>query len=190
MPEATLDVTALPDCVREVIGARVLRLGKEAGRILSVAAVIGRDFDLDLLAASTNTDEDDVLDVLDAAAEVSLVREPADRPGTSASPTPSSSTRSTRTWAPPDGPVPTAQWPRRWRSSAVTIRAHGWASWPATGATPPSRSTSPRRSPMHDRPATPRSPHWSPDEALRYYRQALELCDRVDVIDADPRSWT
>jgi len=38
-------VTALPDSVREVIGARVLRLGKEAGRILSVAAVIGRDFD-------------------------------------------------------------------------------------------------------------------------------------------------
>ncbi len=81
VPEATLDVTALPDSVREVIGARVLRLGKEAGRILSVAAVIGRDFDLDLLAASTNIDEDDVLDVLDAAAEVSLVRELADVPG-------------------------------------------------------------------------------------------------------------
>ena len=41
VPEATLDVTALPDSVREVIGARVLRLGKDAGRILSVAAVIG-----------------------------------------------------------------------------------------------------------------------------------------------------
>ena len=54
--------------MREVIGARVLRLGKEAGRVLSVAAVIGRDFDLDLLARATNTDEDDVLDVLDAAA--------------------------------------------------------------------------------------------------------------------------
>ena len=81
VPEATLDVTALPDSVREVIGARVLRLGKEAGRILSVAAVIGRDFDLDLLAASTNSDEDDVLDVLDAAAGVSLVQELADTPG-------------------------------------------------------------------------------------------------------------
>ena len=81
VPEENLDVTALPDSVREVIGARVLRLGKEAGRILSVAAVIGRDFDLDLLAASTNSDEDDVLDVLDAAAGVSLVRELADTPG-------------------------------------------------------------------------------------------------------------
>jgi len=80
-PEATLDVTALPDSVREVIGARVLRLGKEAGRFLSVAAVIGRDFDLDLLAAATNSEVDDVLDVLDAAAAVSLVRELTDTPG-------------------------------------------------------------------------------------------------------------
>ena len=77
----TLDVTALPDSVREVIGARLLRLGKESGRILSVAAVIGRDFDLELLAAATNIAEDDVLDVLDAAGKVSLVRELADAPG-------------------------------------------------------------------------------------------------------------
>ena len=80
-PEATLDVTALPDSVREVIGARVLRLGKEAGRFLSVAAVIGRDFDLDLLAAATNSEVDDVLDVLDEAGTVSLVRELTDTPG-------------------------------------------------------------------------------------------------------------
>ncbi len=77
----TLDVTALPDSVREVIGARLLRLGKEAGRILSVAAVIGRDFDLDLLARATNSAEDEVLEVLDAATAVSLVRELADAPG-------------------------------------------------------------------------------------------------------------
>ena len=78
---AALDVRALPDSVREVIGARVVRLGKEAGRILSVAAVIGRDFDLDLLAVATNSSEDDVLDALDAAAAVSLARELADAPG-------------------------------------------------------------------------------------------------------------
>jgi class 3 adenylate cyclase len=79
--ESTLDAVALPHSVREVIGARVLRLGKEAGRILSMAAVIGRDFDLPLLAVATNSTEDDVLDVLDAAAAVSLVRELADAPG-------------------------------------------------------------------------------------------------------------
>jgi tetratricopeptide (TPR) repeat protein len=76
--EDSLDTAALPDSVREVIGARVLRLGKDAGRVLSVAAVVGRDFDLDLLARATRTDEADLLDILDAAAAVALVREVAD----------------------------------------------------------------------------------------------------------------
>ena len=74
----SLDGTALPDSVREVIGARVGRLGQEAERVLSVAAVIGRDFDLDVLARATKTSEDDLLDMLDAAIAVSLVREVAD----------------------------------------------------------------------------------------------------------------
>ena len=45
----------LPDSVREVISARVRRLGAEAGRILSMASVIGRDFDFDLLDAVTDS---------------------------------------------------------------------------------------------------------------------------------------
>ena len=49
--ETTAGQLALPDSVREVIGARVGRLGEDAERVLSVAAVIGRDFDLDLLAS-------------------------------------------------------------------------------------------------------------------------------------------
>ena len=69
---------ALPDSVREVIGARVGRLGADAERVLSVAAVIGRDFDLDVLARAAQTSEDDVLDILDAAAAAALVREIAD----------------------------------------------------------------------------------------------------------------
>jgi class 3 adenylate cyclase len=76
--ESTLEQLALPDSVRVVIGARVGRLGKDAGRVLSVASVIGRDFDLDLLARATKTSEDDLLDILDAAASVALVREVAD----------------------------------------------------------------------------------------------------------------
>ena len=105
--ESTLDAVALPDSVRDVIGARVLRLGKEAGRILSMAAVIGRDFDLHLLAVATNSTEDDVLDVLEAAAAVPSCgsrRTPRDD---STSPTPSSSTPSTRTSDRPAGRGPT-----------------------------------------------------------------------------------
>jgi class 3 adenylate cyclase/tetratricopeptide (TPR) repeat protein len=73
--EASLEQLALPDSVRMVIGARVGRLGKDAERVLSVASVIGRDFDLGLLARAATTSEDELLDVLDAAAAVALVRE-------------------------------------------------------------------------------------------------------------------
>jgi class 3 adenylate cyclase/tetratricopeptide (TPR) repeat protein len=76
--DAALDVTALPDSVREVIGGRVVRLGEAAGSVLSMAAVIGRDFDLDLLARATKASEDELLDILDAASAVALVRELAD----------------------------------------------------------------------------------------------------------------
>jgi class 3 adenylate cyclase len=79
--EDSLDQTALPDSVREVIGARVGRLGPEAESVLSVAAVIGRDFDLGVLARATRTSEDEVLDILDGAAAVALVRELANAPG-------------------------------------------------------------------------------------------------------------
>ena len=63
----------LPVSVREVIGLRVARLGGEAVRVLSVAAVIGRDFDLDVLSSASDTAEDGLLDLLDAAVESTLV---------------------------------------------------------------------------------------------------------------------
>ena len=71
---------SLPDGVREVIGARVVRLGKRAEEILSVAAVVGRDFDLDLVVTAARATDDEVLEILDAAAAVALVRE-MDAPG-------------------------------------------------------------------------------------------------------------
>jgi class 3 adenylate cyclase len=79
--EDSLEKMALPDSVREVIGARVVRLGQNTQRILSLAAVIGRDFDLDLLALAAGTSEDELLDELDQAAAVALVREQPDAPG-------------------------------------------------------------------------------------------------------------
>ena len=79
--EDSLEKMALPDSVREVIGGRVVRLGREAERVLSLAAVIGRDFDLDVLARTARAAEDEVLDILDAAATAALVRELSDTPG-------------------------------------------------------------------------------------------------------------
>ena len=57
----------LPNSLREVIGARVGRLGPHSGQVLSLASVIGRDFDLDLLSTATETSEEELLDILDAA---------------------------------------------------------------------------------------------------------------------------
>jgi DNA-binding SARP family transcriptional activator len=79
--EGAPEQIALPDSVREVIGGRVVRLGREAERALSLAAVIGRDFDLDLLSRATGVSEDELLDILDAAAGVALVGELHDAPG-------------------------------------------------------------------------------------------------------------
>ncbi len=63
----------LPVSVRHVVGERVHRLGPEAQRLLTTASVIGRDFDLALLAEVADTEEAIVLDVLDAAVEASLL---------------------------------------------------------------------------------------------------------------------
>ncbi len=77
----SLEDSALPDSVRVVIGGRVGRLGEGAQRVLTQAAVIGHEFDLDVLARCTGTSEDDLLDVLDQATAAALVREQADSPG-------------------------------------------------------------------------------------------------------------
>ena len=72
---------ALPNSVRAVIGTRVSRLGEEAARALSAASVIGRDFDFDLLVSVTSMDEDELIDLLDQAHSAALVNELPDSPG-------------------------------------------------------------------------------------------------------------
>jgi hypothetical protein len=51
--------------VREVIGRRLGRLSDGTNRVLGLAAVIGRQFDVPLLARVAETSEDAVLDALD-----------------------------------------------------------------------------------------------------------------------------
>jgi class 3 adenylate cyclase/tetratricopeptide (TPR) repeat protein len=63
----------LPVSVREVIGRRVSQMGDTGSRALCVASVIGRDFELSLLAAASEMDEDTLLDILDRATEATLV---------------------------------------------------------------------------------------------------------------------
>ncbi len=64
-----------------MIGQRVERLGADARTALSAAAVIGRDFDLDLLIAVVELPEGRLLDILDEGVAASLLRENRDGAG-------------------------------------------------------------------------------------------------------------
>ena len=69
------DEAGIPEGIREVVGRRLSRLGDDVERVLRSAAVIGYEFDVDLLADVLDTDVDDVLDALDTAQAANLVVE-------------------------------------------------------------------------------------------------------------------
>jgi class 3 adenylate cyclase len=72
---------AMPQTVREVVQRRVERLGEEAEHALSSAAVVGQQFDLELVAGLSSMTEDDLLTVMEAAVDAALVAEAPDTVG-------------------------------------------------------------------------------------------------------------
>jgi tetratricopeptide (TPR) repeat protein len=72
-----LDAHGLPVSVREVIGHRVSRLGAQTRNALSNAAVIGREFDLSLLAELAGLDAEAMLETLMPAVDATLLQEVA-----------------------------------------------------------------------------------------------------------------
>ncbi|MGZ8512392.1 MAG: ATP-binding protein, partial [Candidatus Limnocylindria bacterium] len=75
------DEIGLPTSVRDVIGRRVDRLDPDVVSTLQIAAVIGPQFDLELLARVAGHDEDELLDLLDAAGRAALLAELPAPPG-------------------------------------------------------------------------------------------------------------
>jgi class 3 adenylate cyclase/tetratricopeptide (TPR) repeat protein len=65
----------VPEGVRDVISRRLGRLSETANRVLSVAAVIGRDFDLEILGQVSDVDDNALLDVIDDACRARVVEE-------------------------------------------------------------------------------------------------------------------
>lgn len=65
----------LPESVRDVVGRRVERLGDEAREVLTVGAVIGRSFELELLARLVEVSESRLLDHLESAVASALLVE-------------------------------------------------------------------------------------------------------------------
>ena len=71
---AALDELGVPDTVRDVVGQRVARLGAEVQQVLVAGAVMGRSFDLPVLARMLGKSDDQVLDQLERAEHAVLVR--------------------------------------------------------------------------------------------------------------------
>jgi tetratricopeptide (TPR) repeat protein/predicted Ser/Thr protein kinase len=64
----------VPEGVRLVISRRLERLGDEARKLLTAAAVIGRSFPLDLLSAIADLDEDRLFDILEDVTRAQLLQ--------------------------------------------------------------------------------------------------------------------
>jgi tetratricopeptide (TPR) repeat protein len=72
---AAADTFTIPEGVREVVGRRLSRLSVVTNEVLTVAAVQGREVDLDVLDAVSDASEDQVLDALDEARAARLIEE-------------------------------------------------------------------------------------------------------------------
>lgn len=65
----------IPQGVRDAIGRRLSRLPQSCNDLLAVAAVVGREFELDLLARVTGRSEEDLLAEIDQARRIRVVEE-------------------------------------------------------------------------------------------------------------------
>jgi DNA-binding SARP family transcriptional activator len=75
-PESTAELRlVLPQSVRDVIARRLTHLTQESNRVLELASVLGREFDLAALARLADVSEDELLDLLDEALAARLVAE-------------------------------------------------------------------------------------------------------------------
>jgi len=71
----------IPQGVRQVIGRRLNALSEECNRALTIASVIGREFDLRVLARAGELSEDRTLELLDLAEDARIVAEVEGAPG-------------------------------------------------------------------------------------------------------------
>jgi tetratricopeptide (TPR) repeat protein len=65
----------LPEGIREVIGRRLATLSERTGEVLTTAAVIGREFRIELLEALGSYDEDELDDVVEESVNAHVIAE-------------------------------------------------------------------------------------------------------------------
>ncbi len=73
-PSTTWTVV-IPQSVREVVGRRLDQLSDECNRLLTIAAVAGREFSIDVLQGVSGMEEDPLLDALEEAVAARVVAE-------------------------------------------------------------------------------------------------------------------
>jgi len=66
---------SIPEGLRDVIGKRLSLLSPECNQLLSAAGVIGREFDLEILRAVTDIDEEAFVNALKEAVQLSILEE-------------------------------------------------------------------------------------------------------------------
>jgi tetratricopeptide (TPR) repeat protein len=72
---------AVPVGLRDVIAKRVARLPTDGGRVLKIAALIGHEFEFELLRDVVDLPAEQLLDVLDAAVQAGIAVETGETPG-------------------------------------------------------------------------------------------------------------
>jgi ATP/maltotriose-dependent transcriptional regulator MalT len=73
------EASPVPVPVREVVLRRVARLPQATAAVLSVAAIAGRDFDIDVVASAASVEAEEALEAIDAAVAAGLVVEDQQR---------------------------------------------------------------------------------------------------------------
>jgi DNA-binding SARP family transcriptional activator len=86
LDQATIDgggppQLGVPDSVRDVVRRRIDRLPDQAVTLLTMAAVVGREFDLDVVALISGLDSEAVANAMEAPVLTGLIAESAERPG-------------------------------------------------------------------------------------------------------------
>jgi predicted ATPase len=76
-----VDALLVPQSVRVAIQARVAKLPPDQQEVLRLAAIVGREFDFDLLAAASETAEDELIAGLEAAERAQLIEETGSQHG-------------------------------------------------------------------------------------------------------------
>jgi tetratricopeptide (TPR) repeat protein len=72
---------AVPEGVLDIVRRRLARLPEPTRSLLVVASVVGRDFDLKVVAAASQMDRDETVGLIEAAVATGIVVEESARPG-------------------------------------------------------------------------------------------------------------